>query len=115
VPQLTLFDPGERLLADDERGRITYIPGFIDAATAAAWFAELRDGVTWRSERRMMYDREVDVPRLMGHYRLDPPSAPTPSSILQAAARIDQPGVSSQAPESRRCTHDAVIAERQGC
>ena len=88
MSQLTLFDPGERLLADDERGRITYIPGFIDAVTAAAWFVELRDGVTWRSERRMMYDREVDVPRLMGHYRLDPPSASTPSPILQAAARI---------------------------
>ena len=66
VPQLTLFDPGERLLADDERGRITYIPGLIDPATAAAWFAELRDAVTWRSERRKMYDREVDVPRLIG-------------------------------------------------
>jgi len=88
VPQLTLFDPGERLLADDERGRITYVPEFIDAATAAAWFAELRDGVTWRSERRMMYDREVDVPRLMGHYRLDPPSGSTPSPILRAAARL---------------------------
>jgi alkylated DNA repair dioxygenase AlkB len=88
VPQLSLFDPGERPLADDERGRITYIAGFIDAATAGAWFAELRDSVTWRSERRMMYDREVDVPRLMGHYRLDPPPASTPPPLLQAAARI---------------------------
>jgi alkylated DNA repair dioxygenase AlkB len=88
APQLTLFDSGERLLADDERGRITYIPGFIDAAAAAAWFAELRDGVVWRSERRMMYDREVDVPRLMGHYRLDPPPASTPAPILQAAPLV---------------------------
>jgi alkylated DNA repair dioxygenase AlkB len=83
-----LFDPGERLLADDERGRITYIPGLIDPAAAEAWFAELRDRVTWRAERRMMYDREVEVPRLMGHYRLDPPPASTPPAILQAAARI---------------------------
>jgi alkylated DNA repair dioxygenase AlkB len=88
MPQLTLFDPGERLLADDERGRITYIPGLIDAATAEAWFAELRDRVAWRSERRMMYDREVDVPRLIGHYRLDPPPVSTPPAILQAADRI---------------------------
>jgi alkylated DNA repair dioxygenase AlkB len=88
VPQPTLFDSGERLLADDERGRITYIPGFIDAATAAAWFVELRDGVAWRSERRMMYDREVDVPRLMGHYRLDPPPASTPAPILLAVPLI---------------------------
>jgi alkylated DNA repair dioxygenase AlkB len=88
VPQLTLFDPGERVLADDERGRISYIAGLIDAATAAAWFSELRDAVTWRSERRMMYDREVDVPRLMGHYRLDPPPLSIPAPILQAAAHI---------------------------
>jgi alkylated DNA repair dioxygenase AlkB len=82
-----LFDSGESLLADDERGRITYVPGFIEAATAAEWFAELRDHVTWRSERRLMYDREVDVPRLMAHYRLDPPTASTPAPILQAATR----------------------------
>jgi alkylated DNA repair dioxygenase AlkB len=88
VPQLTLFDLGERRLADDERGRITYIPSLIDPLTAAAWFAELRDAIIWRSERRMMYEREVDVPRLMGHYRLDPPPASTPSPILQAAARV---------------------------
>jgi alkylated DNA repair dioxygenase AlkB len=88
VPQLTLFDPGERLLADDERGRMTYIPGLIEPMIAAAWFVELRDGITWRSERRMMYEREVDVPRLMAHYRLDAPPASTPILILQAAARI---------------------------
>jgi len=88
MAQLTLFDSGERLLADDERGRITYIPEFVDTPTAAAWFTELRAGVDWRSERRMMYDREVDVPRLMGHYRLDPPAPSTPPVIRDAAARL---------------------------
>lgn len=87
MPQLTLFDSGERLLADDERGRITYVPDFIDAATADAWFAELRTAVQWRSERRLMYEREVDVPRLMAHYRLDPPPASTPPPILDALER----------------------------
>ena len=86
MAQLTLFDSGERLLADDERGRITYIPAFVDAATAASWLTELRHAVDWRSERRMMYEREVDVPRLMGSYRLDPPQASTPAPILEAAA-----------------------------
>jgi alkylated DNA repair dioxygenase AlkB len=28
-------------------------------------FQELMSGIGWRSERRMMYEREVDVPRLM--------------------------------------------------
>jgi alkylated DNA repair dioxygenase AlkB len=88
MPQLTLFESGERLLADDARGTIAYIPDFIAAATAAAWFTELREGVKWRSERRMMYEREVDVPRLVGHYQLDPPSASIPPPIVQAAGRI---------------------------
>jgi hypothetical protein len=52
---------------------------------ADAWFAELRGAVNWRGERRMMYEREVDVPRLMGSFRLDPTAASTPAAILDAA------------------------------
>lgn len=91
MAQLTLFDSGERLLVDDERGRITYVPGVIASATAAAWFMELRKTVDWRSERRMMYDREVEVPRLMGSFRLDPPSPATPPAILKAAGQQRRP------------------------
>jgi alkylated DNA repair dioxygenase AlkB len=94
MPQLTLFDSSETLLADDERGRIAYTPRFVDAATAEAWFMELRSGVKWRAERRMMYDREVDVPRLIGHFRLDPAPGVTPGAILAAAGRVvDRIGV----------------------
>ena len=88
MAQLTLFDTNDLVLVDDERGRVTYGPRFVDSETASRWFAELRRGVSWRSERRMMYDREVDVPRLMGHYRLDPPADSTPPSILDAAHRV---------------------------
>jgi alkylated DNA repair dioxygenase AlkB len=88
MSQLTLFESSENVLADDERGRIVYTSRFVDAATADAWFAELRGGVEWRSERRMMYDREVDVPRLMGHFRLDPAPDSTPAVILDAARRV---------------------------
>jgi alkylated DNA repair dioxygenase AlkB len=88
MPQLTLFDSGDTVLVDDERGRIVYTPRFVDAATAASWFAELRHGVAWRSERRMMYDREVEVPRLVGHYALDPAPDATPAAILDAARRV---------------------------
>jgi alkylated DNA repair dioxygenase AlkB len=88
VGQLKLFDSCQGTLADDERGRITYIPGFVDAKTAQAWFTELHSGVRWRSERREMYDREVDVPRLLGHFRLDPASDATPAAILDAASRV---------------------------
>ena len=88
MSQLTLFDLSDTLLADDERGRITYTPGFVDAGTARAWFEELRADVSWRSAKRMMYDREVDVPRLVGSFRLDPPSESTPDAILDAARRV---------------------------
>jgi alkylated DNA repair dioxygenase AlkB len=89
--QLSLFRADEadvQLLAGDERGRITYTPAFVDSATAAAWFDELRHHVPWRALRRQMYDREVDVPRLIGSFRLDPPPAATPAAILDAAARV---------------------------
>jgi alkylated DNA repair dioxygenase AlkB len=86
--QLPLFASGVRALADDERGRITYTPAFIDAATAVAWFTELRSSVPWRAVRRQMYDRELDVPRLIGHFRLDPPPDGIPAAILDAAGRV---------------------------
>lgn len=89
MTQPTLFDSGDTLLADDERGRITYTAAFIDTATAEAWFAELRETVPWRSERRLMYDREVDVPRLMASYRLDAATS-APAPIVEAAARVRQ-------------------------
>lgn len=88
MPQLALFDTGEMVLTSDERGRITYTPAFVDAATASAWFTELRTSVNWRAERRMMYEREIDVPRLVGHYQLDPPPVATPAAILDAAHRV---------------------------
>jgi alkylated DNA repair dioxygenase AlkB len=75
-------------MADDERGRITYSPAFVDADTAQAWFTELHRGVRWRSERREMYDREVVVPRLLGYFRLNPAPDATPTAVLQAARRV---------------------------
>ena len=88
MAQLSLFESSERILEDDERGRIVYTPRFIDAATAAAWFGELRVAVNWREVRREMYDREVNVPRLIGHYRLEPPSRDTPQALFAAAVRV---------------------------
>ena len=88
VAQLTLFESGDRILENDERGRIAYTPRFVDAATAASWFAELRAGVRWRETRREMYDREVNVPRLVAHFWLDSPSGDTPQAIVAAAARV---------------------------
>jgi len=88
VAQLTLFERPAGIVTDDERGEITYAPDFVDPRTAAAWFAELRDGVNWRAMRRQMYDRQVDVPRLVASYRLDPAAEGTPAAILDAARRV---------------------------
>ena len=85
MAQLTLFEAPAGVITDDDRGRITYTPRVVDAATAAAWFAELREAVHWRAMRRQMYDREVDVPRLIASYRLDPPADAVPRPILDGA------------------------------
>jgi hypothetical protein len=42
MAQLGLFGSDEIVLTDGEQGRIVYTPGFVDAATAARWFEDLR-------------------------------------------------------------------------
>src|ERR1700761_9494735 len=44
-------------------------PGWV--TQAAGLFARLVDDVPWRAERREMYDRVVDVPRLLCFYGED--------------------------------------------
>jgi alkylated DNA repair dioxygenase AlkB len=86
--QLALLVTSETLLVDDERGRIAYVPEFIDADTARDWFTEIRQGVEWHAQRRMMYEREVDVPRLVSSFRLDLPAESMPQAILHASRRV---------------------------
>jgi alkylated DNA repair dioxygenase AlkB len=63
--------PDVEVLADDATGRIVYKRDLFDHARAKVWFEALRSEVAWRSERRPMYDRVVDVPRLVASYTLD--------------------------------------------
>ena len=88
MAQLTLFESTDTILTDDERGRVSYLARFVDTQTAGEWFASLRAAVAWRSERRLMYDREVDVPRLMASFRLDEPQVQVPLPIRDAARRV---------------------------
>jgi len=87
MPQLSLFGGARGVLADDAWGRIVYHPGFVAPATASAWFHELRACARWEAKRRVMYEREVDVPRLTAHYPL-PPEPSAPDAIGQAAERV---------------------------
>jgi alkylated DNA repair dioxygenase AlkB len=89
MSQLALFaQAGETVLVDDARGRIVYTPDFVPAEVARAWFDEVRDAVPWEAQRRMMYDREVDVPRLVGHFRLAPEDPHVPAAIRTAARQV---------------------------
>jgi alkylated DNA repair dioxygenase AlkB len=55
-------------------------PGWLEGS--AAVFAALTDTVPWRAEKRHMYDRTVDVPRLLCFYGED---EPLPDPALTAA------------------------------
>jgi alkylated DNA repair dioxygenase AlkB len=89
MSQLPLFaQAGETVLVDDTRGHIVYTPDFLPADVARAWFEEVRGAVTWEAQRRRMYDREVDVPRLVSHFRLAPEAADLPEAIRAAARQV---------------------------
>jgi alkylated DNA repair dioxygenase AlkB len=89
MAQMPLF-PGSRetVLVDDARGRIVYTPGVVPPEVADAWFTGLRAAVPWQAERRRMYDRDVDVPRLQAHFRLAPQDRRVPDAIHVAASTV---------------------------
>ncbi|MFD4179673.1 alpha-ketoglutarate-dependent dioxygenase AlkB [Rhodococcus sp. NPDC058514] len=61
-------------------------PGWLQGSEQL--FADLVDAVPWRAERRQMYDRVVDVPRLVSFYAED---APLPDPLLtEARAALDR-------------------------
>lgn len=69
MTQLGLFGGSVELLGG-ALGSAVYRPSFVPAEEAARWFEVLREGIDWRSDRRVMYDREVDVPRLRAHFAI---------------------------------------------
>ncbi len=69
--QLGFFEADSRVVLDDATGSIVYYPHVIAAEDAARVFEQLLAIVPWRSERRMMYEREVDVPRLVASTSID--------------------------------------------
>jgi alkylated DNA repair dioxygenase AlkB len=77
--------PDIEILTDDALGRIVLRHALFDEEQARAWFEQLRDGVEWRAERRPMYDRIVDVPRLVASYALDDPKLPEPIRQMRPA------------------------------
>lgn len=85
--QPSLFDVSEdALLLDDATGQLRYRRNLLSPDEAARWFDAVHRAVAWRSQRRQMYEREVEVPRLLASYRLDDPSLPAP--LVDAAVRV---------------------------
>jgi alkylated DNA repair dioxygenase AlkB len=85
VSQPDLFADRQRPLLDDARGHLLLTPAWIDAGLAGRWFQQLRQGIDWHSERRLMYQRDVDVPRLMASFGLD---GPLPAALEEVVARL---------------------------
>ncbi|MDX3073267.1 alpha-ketoglutarate-dependent dioxygenase AlkB [Streptomyces sp. NPDC088354] len=64
---------------------IDLLPGWLQGADAL--FEELAGSVPWKAERRQMYEREVDVPRLLSYYG---EGAALPHPVLdEARAALD--------------------------
>lgn len=93
MAQLSLFGSGPQRLLDDASGLIELMPDLVGRETVQAWFVQLQREVPWKGGRRLMYEREVDVPRLRAHYRLDAPDLPAAlrEARLAVAAVVDAP------------------------
>lgn len=84
--QLGLFASSpSSVVAEDETGTIVYTPGVFDRDETERLFARLRDEIPWEADRRWMYDREVEVPRLVAHYA----ESPFPDALEEIRARIE--------------------------
>jgi alkylated DNA repair dioxygenase AlkB len=70
-----------------------YLPAAVPSDDAARWFAQLLGTVNWASQRRMMYEREVAVPRLLAGFAVDSDTLPAPLAEAFAAVRtlLDAP------------------------
>ncbi len=75
-----------RTIVDDETGTIVYYPGVAAPEEAKAWFEALLTAIDWRHERRPMYDRVVDVPRLVAYFGAD---EALPDIVATMKARVE--------------------------
>lgn len=109
MSQLSLFDSGPQVLLDDASGRIACYPAVVSVATAHRWFADLLANIAWQSGRRVMYEREVDVPRLRAHFALADPALPAPLAEAMATVQAMIPApFNSVGLNLYRDQHDSV-------
>jgi len=87
VNQQGLFAPEPVSLIHDKEGGIRYLPDAIPAVIAQRWFDEAFEKVGWMSRQRMMYDREVAVPRLLATFSRESEGLPAPLGEAFEAVR----------------------------
>lgn len=85
---MDLFQTTPVQLVEDDEGGIRYHPGFATPDQAQQWFQTLLQHTPWSHQRRPMYDRVVDVPRLLASFQLDalPPRLPLAELLEQVQA-----------------------------
>ena len=90
---LDLFADAMTQLVHDSQGGIRYWPGFVDAAQAQAWFDVLHANAAWAQQQRPMYERTVDVPRLLASYRSEsfPADLPLSEMLTRIQAKAPAP------------------------
>lgn len=88
---MDLFASPMLQLVDDTQGGIRYWPDLVDSSRAQAWFESLREHARWTQMSRPMYDRVVDVPRLLASYRTDALPAHLPLSEMLMHVRQQVP------------------------
>ena len=104
-----LFAPAMLQLVDDAQGGARYWPGVVDPDTARRWFEQLVARADWRHLRRPMYDRVVDVPRLLASHVVDalPPDLPL-ADMLDCVRRHVPAPFTSIGMNFYRDGHDSV-------
>ena len=86
--QLGFFQADARVVLDDASGSIVYYPQVLAPEQSSRAFEQLLTGIDWRSERRMMYDREVDVPRLVASAPVEDELLPPLAEMLPVVERL---------------------------
>lgn len=85
--QAGLFAEESRIIARTPDGHIAYYPEVFTAAQARALFEDLLANIPWSNETMKMYDKIVDVPRLVAWYR-DPDVLP--QSLERIRTRVQE-------------------------
>jgi alkylated DNA repair dioxygenase AlkB len=106
--QLGFFENDARVIVDDESGSIIYYTAALTPEQATRAFADLREATPWRSERRMMYDREVDVPRLVARMPIDGELPPSVADIVPIIEKFSGTRFTTIGMNLYRDGHDSV-------